>query len=140
MFREVCQLIEDLTGFTKVSGYLQVGHRVQDSPERCILVGESGGGETNPECPDMANINIQIISRAKTYFQARDDCWTCYTALHGTAGWNLPNLESGPDYLVMFIEALAIPQYIGQDENGLFEFSVNFIFRMEEGSCTEPTP
>ena len=135
MFKEIGTLIQTLTGLT-IGGDLQVGHRAQDAPERCTLIGEAGGGETNFYCPDMANLNIQAVCRAKTYFQARDDAWAIFNALHGTSGWNMPNVTgSGPDYLAMVVEAITTPQYIGQDENGRFEFSTNFIFRMEEGSC-----
>ncbi len=135
MFKEICNFIEDRTGFVKGST-LQVGHRKQGAPERCVLVAETGGGEANFYNPDMANINIQVVSRGRTYFDARTDIWDVYEALHGTAGWNLPNASgTGPDYLAMTVEALASPQFIGQDENGRFEFSVNFIFRMEQGSC-----
>jgi len=134
MFKEICNFIESETSFVKGST-LQVGHRIQTSPDRCILVSESAGGEANPYCPDMANFNIQVVSRAKTYFRARDDIWEVYKALHGTAGWNMPNVGSGFDYLAMSISALAVPQYIGQDENRRFEFSVNFIIRCEIGSC-----
>jgi hypothetical protein len=38
------------------------------------------------------------------------------------------------------VEALNPPQYLGEDDNRRHLFSVNFIFRMEEGSCAEPTP
>uniref|UniRef100_A0A6M3M3E4 Tail protein n=1 Tax=viral metagenome TaxID=1070528 RepID=A0A6M3M3E4_9ZZZZ len=135
MFKEICTLIQTLTGLT-IGSSLQVGHRAQKAPDRCTLVGEAGGGETNFYCPDMANLNIQIITRAKTYFQARDDAWLAYFFLHGTSGWNMPNTGSGPDYLAMTVEAMTTPQYIGQDENGRFEFSTNYIFRCEEGSCS----
>ena len=135
MFKEICQFIADQTGF-HIGTTLQAGTRRQTAPERCILVAESGGGETNYYLPDQINVMIQVISRAKTYMAARADSWTVFNALHGEAGWNLPRLEgSGDDYLAMTIEALVSPQYIGQDENGLFEFSTNYIFRMEEASC-----
>lgn len=118
------------------TGTLQPGYRHQAAPPRHVLVQESAGGEPNFYCPDMANVQIQVISRAKTYFEAREDAYTVYTALHGTSGWNMPNWTgTGPDYLAMTVEAVAIPQYLGVDENRLHEFSVNFIFRMEEGSC-----
>ena len=134
MFKEICKLIEERTGFH--SPTLQVGHRVQGAPQRCVLISESAGGGTNFYCPDMADINIQLVTRAKRYFDAREDAWIFYQAFHGTAGWNIPRLDgSGEDYLAMTVEAIAVPQYIGQDMNGLFEFSVNFIFRMEEASC-----
>jgi hypothetical protein len=84
----------------------------------------------------MMNLNIQVVTRAMTYFQARDDAWIVFHAFHGTAGLNMARLEgSGEDYLAMTIEAISTPQYIGQDVNGRYEFSTNFIFRCEEGSC-----
>jgi hypothetical protein len=142
MFREICQFIEDRTGFTKASGTLQVGHRVQNAPVRCVLVAQPAGGEPNYYCPEMANLNIQVLSRAKTYFEAEEDIWTVFNALtkgsgeYPSGGWNIPRIDgSGGDYLAMVIEALQTPAYIGQDDNGRYEFSVNFIFRMEEGSC-----
>ncbi len=136
MFREICNLIEDRTGFAK-GDTLQVGFRTQDSPIRCILVSEPGGGEPNFDCPDMANFNIQVICRAEAYLQARDDSWTVYEAMHGESGWNMPRVEgSGEDFLAMTIEAISTPAYIGQDKNGYFEFSTNYIFRCEEGSCS----
>jgi len=135
MFREICKLIEDKTAFA-IGSTLQVGHRAQNAPPRHVLIQESAGGEANFYCPDMANIDIQAISRGKTYFEAREDIYVVYEALHGTAGWNLPNWTgTGPDYLAMTVEALAVPQYLGVDENRLHEFSVNFIFRLEQGSC-----
>jgi len=136
MIREIATLISTLTGWT-IGDDLQVGHRAQDAPERCRLVSEAGGGESNYYIPDSMNVNIQIITRAKTYMTARDDAWDAFYVLQGTAGWNMPAIGSGPDYLAEVIEAMAIPQYIGQDSNGLFEFSVNFIFRVREGSCVE---
>jgi hypothetical protein len=143
MFKEICVFIANKTGLT-IGTTLQAGHREQTAPDRCTLIGEAGGGETNYYCPDMANLNIQALTRAKSYFQARDDAWVIYEALTNaggtvpSAGWNMPNISSGPDYLAMVIEAITTPQYIGQDTNGRYEFSVNFIFRMEEGSCVTP--
>ena len=134
MLQEICNLVASLTGLTKGAD-LQVGHRLPNAPERCTLIGESGGGESNYYIPDSMNLNIQAVTRAKTYFQARDDAWVVFNALHGTAGWNMSNVGSGPDYLVEVIEAMATPQYIGQDANGLFEFSCNYIFRCRQGSC-----
>lgn len=139
-FQEICVLIQSRTGFVMLpngKGTLQAGHRSQDAPEQSVLVQETGG-ETNYMCPDMVNMTVMVVARAKTYFQAREDAWTCFNALHGQAGWNMPRLPgsgSGPDFLAMTIEAIAPPQYIGQDKNGLFEFSTNYIFRCEEGSC-----
>ena len=106
------------------------------------MISEAGGGEVFPQLPDQANLMIMIVTRAKTYFQARADAMVFYNALHGESGWNVPNSGpgSGPDYLAMTIDAITYPQYIGQDANGRFEFSCNYIFRMEEASCGAPAP
>ena len=140
MFRAICIFIKSQTGFGEP--YIQEGHRVLSAPERCGLISEAGGGEVFPDLPDEADVIIQIVTRAKTYFQAREDAIVFYNALHGEAGWNLPNPGpgSGPDYLGITIDAIAYPQYIGQDQNGRFEFSTNYIFRMEEASCGATAP
>lgn len=135
MFKEICTFIAGQTGFA-IGSTLQAGHRTQDAPDRCVLLSESAGGATMPDLADYADVLVQAVSRAMTYFDARADIWTVYRALHGTAGWNMPRLEgSGDDYIAWTVDALAIPQYIGQDANGRYEFSVNFIFRMAEASC-----
>jgi len=136
MFREIVTFIDNHTPFNLSDGTLQAGHRLATAPDRCVLIAESAGGATVPELPDRADFLIQALSRAKTYFEARDDAWTVYTALHGTAGWNMPILSgSGSDYIAWTVDALAIPQYIGQDVDGRFEFSVNFIWRIAQASC-----
>ena len=137
MFQEICNLIATLTGLVKGAD-LQVGHRVPTAPDRCTLASEAGGGESNFYIPDSMNLNIQLVMRAATYMAARDDAWAVFQRLHGTAGWNMPNWTgTGPDYLAEVIEAMAVPQYIGQDGKGRFEFSTNYIFRVREGSCVE---
>jgi hypothetical protein len=135
MFREICTFISNQTGFV-IGDTLQVGHRIQDAPDRCVLISERGGGEPNDYFVDMANLEIQIITRAKSYFDARDDAWTVYEAIQASAGWNMPRIDgSGEDFLAMTVNAISTPGYISTDENGRHEFSVNFIFRMEEASC-----
>jgi len=134
MFKEICELIATRTGFVRGST-LQVGHRLQSAPVRCVVISESAGGSTVFECPDFAFFNIQALARAATYFNARADAWNVYEKFHGTSGWNMPNLEGGLDYLVMTAEALSIPQYLGVDDNKRHLFSVNLIFRIEQASC-----
>lgn len=139
MFREICTFIANQTGFV-LGDTLQVGHRTQDAPDRCAVVGEAGGGEHNFDNQDMANLNIQVLCRGDTYFDARDDAWAVLQALTNYGGppssWNIPRIDgSGEDYLAMTIEAIQTPAYMGQDENRRYEFSVNFVFRMEEASC-----
>jgi hypothetical protein len=141
MFQEICKFIATRTGFV-IGSSLQAGHRRQGAPDRSILVAETGGGDVpNIYARDMMFPNIQIISRSMTYFEARDDIWIVYDALTTPSGWNLPNIHGvAPDYHAMTITPLAVPQYLGEDENRRHEFSVNFIFRMEQATCGGATP
>ena len=134
MFNEICVFIAERTGFV-LGDSLQVGHYVQSAPVRCALIQESDG-VPNFYCPDMVNLHIQCLCRGETSGDARADAWTLFRALHGTSGWQLPRLDgSGEDYLAMTIEAIAPPQYLGEDANRRHLYSINFIFRMEEGEC-----
>ena len=134
MFREIFTLIANLTGLA-IGTTLQAGHWEQEKPVRCVLISESAGGSTVFECPDFAFFNIQALARAETYFEAREDAWLVFNALHGTSGWNMPNLESGPDYLAMTVEAIGLPAYLGRDDNRRHLFTCNYIFRCEEATC-----
>ena len=134
MLKEICQFIESKTSFV-IGGTLQVGHRLQNAPDRCQVVLESGGGKPYFDLPKRIDKAIQVISRAKTYFNARDDAWEIYDALitnhpYGSAGWALPIVIVGKEYVAHVIEAISDPQYIGQDEEGRFEFSTNYIFKI----------
>jgi len=121
----LAEFVESKVSFV-IGTDLFVGHRLQNSPDRCQVILESGGGKPYFDLPDRVDKSIQIISRANTYFTARTDAWEFFDALHGTAGWQLTGSNE-----IMAIEALADPQYIGQDEKGRFEFSTNFIFKWE---------
>lgn len=111
---------------------LCVGHRPQDQPDQCVLVSESGGGATIPDLKDRIDKNIQILTRAKTYFTARDDAWEIFVAMHGgccpEATWAYQ--QAGEEYQAPVILANSDPQYIGQDARRRFEFSTNFVFKI----------
>jgi len=119
---------------------LQVAHRTQDAPVRCIVVLESAGGALHYDLPDRVDKNIQVISRAKKYMDARDDAWEVFRALYGTLPGSVLPLGSmtmpavppaTQDYEAMTITPLADPQYVGQDEKRRFQFSTNYIFRIQ---------
>jgi hypothetical protein len=138
MFVEICTLIQTLTGFP-IGSRLQFGHWAQDKPQRAILISETGGSPEFYPNVDVIDVAIQVLCRAETYLEARADAYAVFHALHGTNNWNLARLVgSGPDYLAMTVEAVAIPYYLGEDGNRRHIFSTNYIFRMEEGSCAEP--
>ena len=132
MIKEIAKFIESKTSFM-IGTDLFVGHRNQDSPDQCQVILESGGGKPFFDIPDRIDKTIQIISRAKTYFTARDDAWEIFDALHGTAGWSISAVAPATqDYEAQVIEAIADPQYIGQDEKLRYEFSTNFIVKIKD--------
>jgi hypothetical protein len=136
MIKEFARLIEALTPSEFVVGdRIQVGHRLPTSPVRCSVILETAGGAVYGDVPDMVDKAFQILSRGETYFTARDDAWVIFEALHGTAGWNLPVVDSGITWWVASIDAYSDPAYIGQDEKGYFEFSANYIVRLRRDSC-----
>lgn len=136
IFREIARLIETQTGWT-AGAKLQVGHLLQNAPVRMTLIQESGGKPSFTPNEDMVDMTIQALTRAATYFEAHDDAWALYKALHGLSGMNCPRIDgSGEDYLAMTIDAIYAPQYIGEDEDRRHVFSTNYIFRMEEGGCS----
>jgi len=131
MIQEIAKFIDLRTSF-KVGVTLMVGRRKQNDPDRCAVVIESGGGIVYYDLPDRADMLIQVITRAVDQMDARDDAWEIYRALHGAAGWDLPVITSGVTYEAMTIEAVAPPQYIGEDEKRRFEYSTNYIFRNQD--------
>jgi len=103
MIKEIAKFIESKTSFV-IGTDLFVGHRLQDSPDRCQVILESGGGKPYFDLPDRIDKAIQVISRAKTYFNARDDAWAIYKAIFsdcikGSTGWSLPILTPGTEAL-----------------------------------------
>lgn len=125
----ICSKVPGLT----IGGNVQVGFRAQDAPVRCHTFLESGGAIPVFELTDRIDYMMQIATRAETYQMARADAWEIFDAINGTAGWQIGAITSaGQAYEAQVIEALAAPQYIGQDEKGAFEMSTNFLFRMKK--------
>ena len=140
MFKEIVTLIADLAGAIDptfvIGAKLQAGHQLQDAPVRRVLLLETGGTPYFYPNTDMVDMTIQVLCRAATYWEARDDAWVVYDTVHGTSGWDMPRLVGvGDDYLVATVNAMAAPAYLGVDDNRRHLFSTNYIFRVEEGSC-----
>jgi hypothetical protein len=134
MLKEIAKFIEDNTSFV-IGTDLFEGHRLQDAPDQCQIVLETGGGSLHFDLTDRVDKMIQIISRAKTYFTARTDAWEVFDALHngayGSAGHTLAAVAPAvQNYEAMTIEAISDPQYIGQDEKRRYEFSCNYLFKI----------
>lgn len=123
MIKELADWIEDNSSFF-CGSTLQVGWREQGAPDRCVTIQETGGGDTNFYQPDMEWVQVQIIARGRTYFDARDDARTIHELMHGAAGITIGN--SPTYYVVGAITAVNPPQYIGQDDARRYEFSTNY--------------
>lgn len=141
MLKEFCKFIQSKTSF--VTGTtLQVGFRPESAPDRCNVVLESVGGEAFFDMPNRADPVFQIISRSErgklaSMWQARDDAWEIFNALTAnlpgllkSSGWTLPVIDKA--YIAMVIVAVAIPQSIGTDEEGRFEYSTNYIVKIRD--------
>jgi len=87
--------------------------------------------------PKYVEKAVQLLNRAKTFFTARNDAEELYEALHQTAGWNLPLVAPvNRQYLVIVIDAYGPPAPIeNPGESGLYIFSTNYTWKIEEGSC-----
>ena len=124
MIKELAQYIEDNSAFV-IGTTLQVLSREQDAPDRCVVIQETAGGDTNFWQKDMEWLQIQVVARGMTYFNARDDARAIHALLHGAAGLTI-GVAPGTEYIVGAITAVAAPQYIGQDEERRYEFSTNY--------------
>ncbi len=141
MIKEFCKFIESKTSFT-VGSTIQVGWRPQTAPDRCSVVMETIGGSQNYDLPDRIDKPFSIISRSTrgklaSQDDARDDALEIFNALTGnvagvlkSAQWALPVVDGGPSYVAETIEAMNDPTYIGQDEEGRFEYSTNYLVRL----------
>ena len=123
-----------------------------DTPIRYLAVLENAGGARLENVggigavippaalacwPKYVEKAVQLLNRAEDYITAHDDAEELYEALDNTAGWNLPLVApANRQYLVCVIDAYGLPAPVGNpDDKGLFQFSTNYIWKIEEGWC-----
>jgi hypothetical protein len=131
MIKELTKYIENNTSFV-IDEDLFAGFRPVDSQDRCVAVLEPTGGMVNSYFPDSGDKMIQILSRAQSYWDARDDIYTVFDLLKSKAQVTFPTLISDTTYKAEFIEAQQFPQSVGQDEEGRWEFSANLLIRIRK--------
>jgi len=106
--------------------------------ERCMVLLERTPGAVEGLLPDRVDKAVQAWNRSREYVEAHDDAWEIYELLHGDGGFELPPEETGRVWYVMTVDALGTPAPIANpNPRGLFEFSTNYIFRIEG---EPPTP
>lgn len=131
MIKEITTYIGTNTSLT-LESTLFGGFRPASALDTCVVVLESAGGSVNSYFPDGGEKAIQILSRAESYWTAREKAYLVHNLLKSKAQVTLPVVSGGPTYKAEFIEAQEFPQSVGQDDRGLWEFSQNFIFRIRE--------
>lgn len=130
MVKEIAQYIENKTSFD-VGTDLFAGAVPPSAVGDCIIVID-GGGKPNFYLTDAKEVLIQIISRATDYHTAMTNANALFALLHGAAGITLPIIVEGEEIYVNTIEAISVPQSLGQDEKGLFNISTNYVFRLQD--------
>jgi hypothetical protein len=129
MVKEICKYLADNLSLT-IGTDLYCGWREDNAPDACDVVLESGG-TPNFYLVDKKEYTIQVISRDATYQTARTRAYNIFNFLHGKQGISINSIDNlGVKYIMNVIEALNIPQSIGQDSpSGRWEFSTNYIIR-----------
>jgi hypothetical protein len=159
MIREISKFIEDLglgppwvIGTNMFAGRIPVknfGGVMVNTLTRYLAVLENAGGVTlqdiggdvtatppSTEFPDYVEKAVQLLNRRDGYNTAYNDAKELYDALKATAGWNLPVVGAGPQYIACVIDAQGPPAPVElPGEAGLFTFSTNYIWKIEEASC-----
>jgi hypothetical protein len=136
MLEEITQFIEDHTSFVLgvnlFSGHLPTRRPSgTEPPIRLAVVLERTPSATDGDWPDYQQKEIQVLVKAESYFTARAMAYEIFNFLHGQAGWRLPVLMSGEEYLANTIDGVSPPYPLeNPEEKGVFSFSMNFIFRI----------
>lgn len=124
-------------------------------PVRYLAVLENAGGAVLPDVggvvtatppsapgdttyfPKYVEKAVQLLNQAKSYFVAQLDAEELYEALNETAGWELPLVApANRQYLAIVIDAYGPPAPIeNPGVNGLFTFSTNYTWKIEEAEC-----
>lgn len=131
MIKEIATYVANNVSALTLESNLYAGFRPDDAADDCVAVLETGGGKVNSYFPDAGEKVIQILSRAKSYWDARSNIYLVHDLLKSKAQVTLPVVGS-VTYKAEFIEAVDFPQSLGQDERGLWEFSQNYVFRIRE--------
>lgn len=147
-------------GFTQVwtrgtnlfAGHVPVKNALGNAiPVRYLAILENAGGVTLRDVggvvtatppsatafPKYVEKAVQLLNRAKSYFVASLDAEELYEALDQTAGWELPLVApANRQYIAIVIDAYGPPAPVeNPGKTGLYTFSTNYIWKIEEASC-----
>jgi len=97
MIKELCQYIENGTGFTIGTDLFAISVD-SDLIDTCVIIAEPSPGLANGILTDYRQIPLVAYSRATTRFTARDNMYTVFDLLHGKAQINLPVVDGGETF------------------------------------------
>jgi len=86
-------------------------------------VGDTGG--------DRQDFALKVISRGKDYLSASDEAYLIYNKLVLQQGMVFP--PATEDKIINVVEGV-LPQDIGQDKKGRWEFSANYLLKISDCS------
>lgn len=123
--------IRDLNLFVgKLPVQNSAGVNVVELDRICCFL-ENTPAATIGQLPDREDKPLQIWNRNNTFFRARNDAYEFYNLLHGSTQWDMPIVDSGPQYTAMVIDAIASPApIINPDAKGRVVFSTNYLWLM----------
>lgn len=98
--------------------------RMVDDPNNQVVVIPTGGPDPNRYVADLHEPTFQIVVRNTDFDSANTKLRAIRAALHNKLNLTLSN------HVALFIRAASEGGYIGQDERGLNEFSINFAARV----------
>jgi hypothetical protein len=132
VLKEITTYLKNQLGTSWVIGTnVFAGYIPSDKTADCVALIETGG-KPNFYLPDAPELTFQILSRAKDYQTARNNAYLVYEKLHAKVGITLPVVVEGKEYYVNTMEAVSLPQSLGQDERGNFILSTNYILRLQD--------
>ena len=110
---------------------LFAGFRPEDAQDECVTLLERSGENPDFYLTDKIEAPIQCLVRSTDYHAGRGLCLFFRDLYHGESGIDLPVVTSGEAFTIQTAECLSGPLYLGQDERGRHEFSVNMLFRIQ---------
>lgn len=130
MLKPIVKYIENNTSFI-INNNLFAGFVPSTITGDYLAVVESGGKPV-PDLPDYLEKAVQVLSVATDYQTAMSNAKTIYDLLHAGAGITLPVVVAGEEYYANTIVAISAPQSLGQDGQGRFIISTNYILKIQD--------
>lgn len=106
------------------------------SPDRAMAVARYGGAESDSLNPwDEISVQVRVRGPAADARQAEQDAQAVYDALHGLG---MRELTPGGTWLQLAVCQNGGPVYIGRDQNGRHEWTVNVHVDVQRSTPNRP--